>query len=130
MPRDRNSKYYKDNPYGARSLMVYNLKDAIKQGDIKTEEELHVAIEDIVNKINECVPELCKMIETRKGCTHEFGKAQYTFRETFSSYLYVYERTCKTCGFTDTHTQSAEERDKTLPDWTEGATQRPYNNFI
>lgn len=130
MPSDRNSKYYKDNPFGARTLMVRRLKGAIEQGDIESKEELDSAVKDIVDKIYEYVPKMYEMVEARQACSHDFEKSQWTFRETTFNYMYVYERKCKVCGYLEEYVQTFEEQDKPLPDWAEGATQRPYNNFI
>ena len=118
------------NDFGLSNVVIRNLKSNIKQGGFDNEAEINEAVDYLIKELNNSRSDFLCILETYKNCTHEFGNSTYTIRRMLFGYNTVYERKCKHCRYVEAFTNNEDEPEEIIPEWTKGATEQYYNNFI
>jgi hypothetical protein len=115
--------------FGLSNVVIKNISREIKAGRI-SDQELDQLIDHLKIQIEAVRQQFKNDIVKLNTCQHEFAQTTYTKQSRIVGYATVYERKCKKCGFVEHFQSYSEHSNVVLPDWTAGARQQYYNNFI
>ena len=79
-------------------IAVRNIRGDAKDGSFKSESDVHNAVDEAINLIEEHRASIVDAFNRSDSCAHEFKPPLFSVRKMMFDFVTFYERSCKLCG--------------------------------